>query len=56
MHREKGKNINTDKHFVIKSSTSSPFSAYYGFFGSKPFSKTNRYLKENNIEEINWSL
>jgi len=54
--QEKGKNIDTKKHFIIKSSHPSPFSAYYGFFGSKPFSKTNTYLKENNIEEINWNL
>ena len=54
--QEKGKSIDTEKHLVIKSSHPSPFSAYYGFFGSKPFSKTNKYLKEHNIEEINWSL
>ena len=54
--QEKGKNIDAKKHFIIKSSHPSPFSAYYGFFGSKPFSKTNKYLKKHNIEEINWSL
>jgi uracil-DNA glycosylase len=44
--QDKGKNIDTTKHLIIKSPHPSPFSAYSGFFGSKPFSKTNAYLKE----------
>ncbi len=48
--------INEDKHFVIKSAHPSPFSAYSGFFDSKPFSKTNQFLKSKNIEEINWQI
>ena len=33
----------------------SPFSARYGFFGSKPFSKTNEFLKNAGLKEIDWS-
>ena len=39
---------------LIQSAHPSPFSAYQGFFGSKPFSRTNEFLKENKIETINW--
>ena len=54
--KEKVKFINNPKHFIITSPHPSPFSAYSGFFGSKPFSKTNDFLKKNNLEEINWEL
>jgi len=46
--------INEDKHLVLTTSHPSPLSAYRGFFGSKHFSKANQFLKEKNIEEINW--
>lgn len=48
--------ITNSKHCVIESTHPSPFSAHYGFFGSKPFSKTNDFLKQNNIKEINWKV
>jgi uracil-DNA glycosylase len=48
--------IDQTKHLVIASPHPSPFSARKGFFGSKPFSTTNRYLKENSIEPIDWSI
>ena len=48
--------IDTRKHLVIKSAHPSPLSAYNGFFGSKPFSKTNAYLNSVGKEEINWAL
>jgi len=48
--------ITNPKHLVIESSHPSPFSARYGFFGSKPFSKTNIFLKSNNIKEIDWRV
>lgn len=51
-----GENINVNKHFVIKSPHPSPLSSYRGFFGSKPFSKTNDYLQGHNIKPIDWSL
>ena len=48
--------IDTKKHCVIKSAHPSPLSAHAGFFGSKPFSKTNTYLREHGIKEIDWKL
>lgn len=48
--------IDEKKHYVIKSAHPSPLSASRGFFGSKPFSKTNKYLKKNNQSVIDWSL
>lgn len=44
------------RHLIIKSAHPSPFSAERGFFGSKPFSKCNSYLKEKGIGEIDWNL
>ena len=52
--KSKIKYITNPKHLVISSSHPSPFSVNYGFFGSKPFSKTNKFLKENNLKEIKW--
>ena len=48
---------NKDIHknvFYIQSAHPSPLSAYRGFWGSKPFSKTNQFLKNNGINEIRW--
>ncbi len=50
------KYIDLNKHKVIVSAHPSPLSAYHGFFGSKPFSKTNQYLKEQGMKEIDWTL
>lgn len=50
----KGAFIDRTKHCVITSPHPSPLSAYRGFFGSKPFSKTNAYLVSQGIEPINW--
>lgn len=52
--RQKGAFIDRAKHLVIESAHPSPFSAHSGFFGSKPFSKTNEYLKKHGIESIEW--
>ena len=46
--------INANNHLILKSVHPSPLSAYNGFFGSKHFSKTNNFLKKNNIKEIVW--
>jgi len=54
--RSKKDLITNSKHLVIESSHPSPFSANYGFFGSKPFSKTNIFLRKNNIKEIDWRV
>lgn len=48
--------IDTNKHFIIKAPHPSPLSAHRGFFGSKPFSKTNSILKTIGQTEINWQL
>lgn len=48
--------IDTSKHYILKSPHPSPLSAHRGFFGSKPFSKTNQILKELGLGEINWEL
>ena len=48
--------IDAKKHFIIKSPHPSPLSASKGFFGSKPFSKTNAFLKSKHLHEIDWSL
>lgn len=48
--------IDTNKHFIIKAPHPSPLSAHRGFFGSKPFSKTNSILKSIGQTEINWQL
>ena len=48
--------ITNPNHYVIESAHPSPFSARYGFFGSRPFSKCNKILKDNGIDEINWEV
>ncbi len=48
--------IDERKHLVISSPHPSPFSANKGFFGSKPFSKTNTYLKSKGKKEIDWRI
>ena len=52
--QKKGEVIDRSKHFVIMSPHPSPFSADRGFFGSKPFSKTNEYLRGKGLGEIDW--
>ena len=54
--KEKKSFITNPNHLVLTSPHPSPFSANSGFFGSKPFSKTNEFLKNNNIKPINWDL
>ena len=46
--------ITNPKHYVIESAHPSPLSANKGFFGSKPFSRTNEILIKNNMKPINW--
>lgn len=48
--------IDKSKHFVLKAAHPSPFSAYNGFFGSKPYSRTNELLVQQGKEPINWVL
>lgn len=53
--KAKGAHIDRSKHLVIESAHPSPFSASNGFFGSKPFSKTNAYLEKHDETLIDWS-
>ena len=54
--RSKKEFITNPKHLVIESAHPSPFSARNGFFGSKPFSRTNEFLRKNNLKEIDWQI
>ena len=53
--KEKASLITNPNHYIIISPHPSPFSAYSGFFGSKPFSKTNDYLVSKGLTPIDWS-
>ncbi|KAI8828811.1 uracil-DNA glycosylase [Chytriomyces cf. hyalinus JEL632] len=53
--QKKGAMIDKRKHCVINAVHPSPLSAHRGFFGSKPFSKANAYLRSKGINEIDWS-
>lgn len=48
--------ITNPNHYIIESAHPSPFSARNGFFGSKPFSKTNAFLKSKGLKEIDWKV
>jgi len=48
--------ITNPRHHLIMSAHPSPLSAHRGFFGSRPFSRTNRFLREAGLGEIDWSL
>ena len=52
--RSKKALITNPNHLILESVHPSPLSAHRGFFGSKPFSKINKFLEKNNIERINW--
>lgn len=54
--QKKGKFIDRKKHLVIESPHPSPLSAHRGFFGSRPFSKTNQYLMDTHQSPIDWQL
>ena len=48
--------LTNKKHLILEAPHPSPLSAYRGFFGSKPFSKTNEFLAKNNIQPIDWQI
>ena len=48
--------IDTKKHYILKTTHPSPFSAYRGFLGCKHFSRTNEILTKNNQKPIDWNL
>ena len=54
--RSKKQYITNPTHYVIESAHPSPLSAYNGFFGSKPFSRTNEFLEKNGITPIDWEI
>lgn len=54
--QSKEKLIDQSVHFILKSPHPSPLSAHRGFFGSRPYSKANQFLKKHNIPEIDWCI
>ena len=54
--RRKKAMITNPQHFIVESPHPSPLSAYRGFFGSRPFSKVNKFLESVGEEPINWQL
>ncbi len=48
--------LTNPRHLILEAPHPSPLSAYRGFFGSRPFSKINRFLEENHIEPIDWQI
>jgi uracil-DNA glycosylase len=48
--------LQNSKHLVIKAPNPSPLSAANGFYGSKPFSKVNKFLEKNGYEKIDWNI
>lgn len=48
--------LNNPKHLILEAPHPSPLSSYRGFFGSKPFSKTNNFLAANGMEPIDWQI
>jgi len=54
--QKKASRVNDKKHLLIKSPHPSPLSSYRGFFGSKPFSQTNDFLRKKDLSPIDWRL
>ena len=52
----KKKMLNNPRHLILEAPHPSPLSAYRGFFGSRPFSKTNEYLIQNGLAPIDWQI
>ena len=54
--QQKAKMLNNPKHLILKAPHPSPLSAFRGFFGSRPFGKTNAFLEAHGIEPIDWQI
>lgn len=54
--RMKKSMLTNPKHLILEAPHPSPLSSFRGFFGSKPFSKSNTFLEENGIEPIDWQI
>ena len=52
----KKKMLDNPKHLILEAPHPSPLAAYRGFFGSRPFSRTNQFLEENEIKAIDWQI
>lgn len=48
--------LNNPNHLILEAPHPSPLSSYRGFFGSKPFSKTNQFLQDRGVEPIDWQI
>ena len=48
--------LHNPNHLILKAPHPSPLSAHNGFFGSKPFSQTNRFLEEHGVAPIDWQI
>lgn len=48
--------LHNPNHLILEAPHPSPLSSYRGFFGSKPFSKTNQFLQEHGVEPIDWQI
>ena len=54
--QRKEKMLTNPQHLILKAPHPSPLAAYRGFFGSRPFSQTNEFLKAHGIEPIDWQI
>lgn len=54
--QKKAQMLDNPKHLILKAPHPSPLSAYRGFFGSRPFSRTNAFLEENGLQPIDWQI
>lgn len=54
--QKKKRMLDNPKHLILQAPHPSPLSAYRGFFGSKPFSQTNKFLQEHGVEPIDWQI
>ena len=54
--RKKKSMLDNPKHLILEAPHPSPLSSYRGFFGSRPFSKTNSYLEANGVMPIDWQI
>ena len=54
--QKKEKMLNNPQHLILKAPHPSPLSAYRGFFGSKPFSQTNEFLKKHGVAPVDWQI
>lgn len=54
--QKKKRMLDNPKHLILQAPHPSPLSAYRGFFGSRPFSQTNKFLQEHGVEPIDWQI